>query len=74
MSLFQFEAFPRFVVDEKDRRNRAFRIAVVTCSGRDLVEEFLKCSVRPLSRGWSVGAMTRRDFDGFDKQILRSFP
>jgi hypothetical protein len=34
------------------------------------VEEFLACGVQPLSRGWSVGVVTRRDFDGFYKQIL----
>lgn len=34
------------------------------------MEEFLSYGVRPLSRGCSVVAMTRRDFDGFDKQIL----
>jgi hypothetical protein len=50
--------------------NHAFRIAAITCSGRYLVEEFLAYGLRPLSRGWSVGAMTHRDFDGFDKQIF----
>lgn len=70
ISPFQFEAFPCFAVDGKDRGNRAFNISMVTCSDKDLVEEFLACRVWLLSRRWSVRAVTRRDFDGFNKQIL----
>jgi hypothetical protein len=43
---------------------------VVTCSGRDLVEEYLACGIWPLGCGWFVGPVVRRDFAGFLKQIL----
>jgi hypothetical protein len=46
------------------------RITAVTCSVRNLVEEFLACCMRPLSCGWTVGVVAHKDFDGFDRQIL----
>jgi hypothetical protein len=72
MSPFEFEAFPRFTVDDRGRRDHAFRIDTRTCSGRDLVEEFLVCGVRLLSRGWTIGVVARIDLDGFDRQIFSS--
>ncbi|PWZ09727.1 hypothetical protein Zm00014a_037915 [Zea mays] len=72
MSPFEFEAFPRFTVDDRGRRDRAFRIDTRTCSGRDLVEEFLVCGVRLLSRGWTIGVVARINLDGFDRQIFSS--
>lgn len=45
LSSFQFESFPRFAVKEGDRCVWAFRRTAVTCSGRDLVEEYLVCEI-----------------------------
>jgi hypothetical protein len=70
MSSFDFEAFLWYVVAERDRDDRAFGFAAVTCSGRDLVEEYLPCVIWQLSRRWSVTPVARRDFDGFLKPIL----
>lgn len=42
LSPFQFEAFPHFMVEEGNRYDRAFGRTAVTCSGWDLVEEYLE--------------------------------
>lgn len=41
MSAFQFEAFPRFAVEEREHNDRAFSFAVVASNCQDLVEESL---------------------------------
>ena len=45
MSSFQFDAFLHFSIGEKDRDDRSFDLAVVTCGGRDLVEKYVACRV-----------------------------
>lgn len=70
MSLFQFEAFSCFAVEEGDRCDRAFGFAVVACSGRDLVEEYLACGIWPLSQAWTVGPVVHRHFYSFERQVL----
>jgi hypothetical protein len=39
LSPFQFEAFLRFAVAERDCNDRAFDYAAVTCNCRDLIDE-----------------------------------
>jgi hypothetical protein len=69
ISPFEFEALPCFVVAERDCCEGSFGCVVVTCNGRDLDEEFLACEVWSLGHRWSIGAVTKRNFEGFDKQI-----
>lgn len=69
-SLFLFDVFPHFSVGEKDSNDRAFGFAVVTCSDRDLFDEYVACEIWLLGHGWSIGPVTSRDFTGFDKPIL----
>jgi hypothetical protein len=55
MASFQYEAFLQYAIAERDCDNRAFGFTIVTCSGKDLVEEYLAYGFWPLSYGSYVG-------------------
>lgn len=70
ISLLKFEAFACYEVAERGREDRAFSVSAVTCSGRDLVEEYLTCGIWSLSRELSVGPVILKGLSSFLKQIL----
>lgn len=70
LSPFQFESFPRFAIEEGDPYDRAFKHTDIICSGWDLVNKYVAWGIFSLSRGYTMGSVTHRDFEIFERQIL----
>jgi hypothetical protein len=67
-----YVAYPPFEVAEDDENERALRIAALTSSGRDLVEEFVGYGVWPLAHGWALGEVCPREMPSLGGRKVRS--